>query len=70
MAALFKDILGLELKTPFPRLTYAEAIGRYGLDKPDIRFGLELKDVSDIVGAPGFKVFADAVGQGRDRQGA
>jgi aspartyl-tRNA synthetase len=64
MAALFKDILGLELKMPFPRLTYAEAVGRYGLDKPDTRFELELKEVSDIVGASGFKVFAEAVRNG------
>ena len=64
MAALFRSVLGLELKTPFPRLPYAEAIARYGLDKPDTRFGLELKDVSDIVGASGFKVFADAVARG------
>jgi aspartyl-tRNA synthetase len=64
MAALFKEILGVELTLPFARLTYAEAVGRYGLDKPDTRFGLELKDVSDIVGGSGFKVFADAVGRG------
>jgi aspartyl-tRNA synthetase len=64
MAALFKDILGLELKTPFARMPYVEAVGRYGLDKPDTRFGLELKDVSDIVGGSGFKVFADAVRKG------
>ena len=64
VAALFRSVLGLELKTPFPRLPYAEAIARYGLDKPDTRFGLELKDVSDIVGASGFKVFADAVTRG------
>jgi aspartyl-tRNA synthetase len=64
MAELFRDVLGMELKTPFPRLTYSEAVGRFGLDKPDTRFGLELKDVSDIVGASGFKVFADAVGKG------
>jgi len=64
MTALFRDILGLELETPFARLTYAEAVGRYGLDKPDTRFGLELKDVSDIVGRSGFKVFAEAVGKG------
>ena len=64
VAALFRSVLGLELKTPFPRLPYSEAIARYGLDKPDTRFGLELKDVSDIVGVSGFKVFADAVARG------
>jgi aspartyl-tRNA synthetase len=64
MAGLFKDILGVELTRPFARLPYVEAVGRYGLDKPDTRFGLELKDISDIVGHSGFKVFADAVGKG------
>jgi aspartyl-tRNA synthetase len=64
MAALFAKLLGRDLKTPFPRLSYSEAVGRYGLDKPDTRFGLELTDISDIVGASGFKVFADAVGKG------
>ncbi len=64
MAAVFKDVSGLELKRPFPRLTYADAIGRYGLDKPDVRFGLELNDISDIVAGSGFKVFADAVRKG------
>jgi len=61
MAAVFKDVLGTELTTPFKRLTYAEAVGRYGLDKPDTRFEFELKDVSDIVGGSGFKVFSGAV---------
>jgi aspartyl-tRNA synthetase len=64
MAALFSEILRMPLATPFPRLSYAEAVGRYGLDKPDTRFGLELKEVSDIVGGSGFKVFAEAVGKG------
>ena len=64
MEALFKEVLGLELKPPFPRLTYADAVGRYGLDKPDTRFGLELKEISDIVADSEFKVFAQAVKKG------
>ena len=63
-AKLFKDVLGVELDTPFPRLSYAEAVGRYGLDKPDTRFELELKDVSDIVVKSDFKVFANVVKKG------
>ena len=64
MATLFKDVLDLEMTQPFPRLTYAEAVGRYGLDKPDTRFGFELKDISDIVEGSGFKVFSGAVKKG------
>jgi len=64
MVDLFKDVLGQTPETPFPRLTYDDAVGRYGLDKPDIRFELELVDVSDIVGSSGFKVFADVVKRG------
>jgi len=64
MATLFKEVRDLEMKPPFPRLTYAEAVGRYGLDKPDTRFGLELKDISDIVEGCGFKVFSEAVKKG------
>ena len=64
MAHLFHDVLGLEINRPFERLTYADAVGRFGLDKPDIRFDLELKDISDIVKESGFKVFADAVKKG------
>ena len=61
---LFKTCLGAELKTPFPRLSYAEAMDRYGSDKPDLRFGLELKDVGDIVRDSQFKVFVGALAAG------
>jgi aspartyl-tRNA synthetase len=61
---LFRDVLGRDVGIPFQRLSYAEAIERFGLDKPDLRFGLELKDVSDIVRTSGFKVFADVVNKG------
>ncbi len=64
MDALFRDVLGLKIKLPFLRLSYTDAIGRYGLDKPDTRFDLELKDVSDIVENSGFKLFSDAVKKG------
>ena len=64
MTQLFKRVLGIKLKRPFAQLTYDEAVGRYGLDKPDTRFGLELKDISDIVAGSNFKVFADAVKKG------
>lgn len=61
---VFKDALGIDLETPFEHLTYAESISRFGLDKPDMRFGLELKDLSDVVKNSGFKVFADVVKKG------
>jgi aspartyl-tRNA synthetase len=64
MIRLFKDVLDIDLKVPFPELSYEDAVGRFGLDKPDIRFGLELIDISDIVEKAGFKVFADAVKRG------
>ncbi|MCY7274957.1 MAG: aspartate--tRNA ligase, partial [Phormidesmis sp. CAN_BIN44] len=61
---IFKTIKGVEIPTPFPQLTYAEAMDRYGSDKPDTRYGLELVDVSDILKNSGFKVFADSVAKG------
>lgn len=60
MARVFKDTLGVELETPFPRMSYAQAIADYGLDKPDLRFGLTLKDVTDIVRGSEFRLFARA----------
>jgi len=64
MAKIFKEVKGIDLVTPFPRMEYAEAIDRFGLDKPDTRFELELKDISDIVADAGFKVFASVVQKG------
>ena len=64
MTTLFKDVLDREVNAPFARLTHEEAVGRFGLDKPDTRFDLELKEVSDIVGSSGFKVFANVVKKG------
>jgi aspartyl-tRNA synthetase len=61
---LFKEVLGRDVAVPFQRLPYVEAMDRFGLDKPDLRFGLELKDVSDIVKTSGFKVFAGVVEKG------
>ena len=61
---IFSQVLGKSLPVPFPELTYEQAMARYGLDKPDTRFGLELKEVSDIVKDSGFKVFADVVKKG------
>jgi aspartyl-tRNA synthetase len=64
MAAVFKEALDREIPLPFPRMPYGEAMDRYGLDKPDTRFDLELKNVSDIVEGSGFKVFASVVKKG------
>ena len=58
--AVFKDVVGVDLPEPFPRMTYEEAMRRYGSDKPDLRIALELVDVADTVKTAGFKVFADA----------
>ncbi|MEK6838072.1 MAG: aspartate--tRNA ligase, partial [Nanoarchaeota archaeon] len=54
---IWKDVIGVELKTPFPVLTYAEAISKYGTDKPDTRFGMELIDATEVVKKSEFKTF-------------
>ncbi|HUG11868.1 MAG TPA: aspartate--tRNA ligase [Opitutaceae bacterium] len=64
LAKVWKDVLGTELKTPFPRLTFKDAMNRYGVDKPDTRYALEIADFSETFRASGFKVFASAVQAG------
>lgn len=64
MAKVMKDVKGVEISLPLPRMTYAEAMSRYGSDKPDTRFGMELVDVSEIVKDSSFKVFSGAVATG------
>jgi len=64
IATLFKELLGIELKRPFDRMPYREAMERYGSDKPDRRFGLELIDLTDIFSNTEFKVFRQAIDNG------
>lgn len=61
---VFKECLGVTLTTPFPRLTYAEAMARYGSDKPDLRYGLEIVDVTDIAAGSDFAVFKSVIEAG------
>ncbi|MFQ5442599.1 MAG: aspartate--tRNA ligase, partial [Thermodesulfobacteriota bacterium] len=63
MERLFSEI-NVKVNSPFPVLTHAEAVDRFGLDTPDTRFGLELKDLTDVVRGSGFKVFRDAAQKG------
>jgi aspartyl-tRNA synthetase len=64
MVALVRDLKGIDLATPFPRLTYQECLDRFGLDRPDTRFGLELKDITDLVRDTEFTRFREVVDQG------
>ncbi len=69
LAAVVKEVKGVDIPLPFPRLTYQDAMDRYGSDKPDTRFGLELKDVSDIAKSSDFKVFVQALELGGQVKG-
>jgi aspartyl-tRNA synthetase len=64
LAKVFKATRGVDVPLPFPRLTYDEAMNRYGSDKPDTRFGVELVDLSDVFAQSQFKVFAGALNAG------
>jgi aspartyl-tRNA synthetase len=61
---IFRDALGIEVKPPFPRMTEKEAMQRFGIDRPDTRFGMELQDVTDLAGETDFKVFRGAIDEG------
>ena len=61
MVKLWKEILGQEVSAPFPRMSYADAMTRFGSDKPDVRFGLELKDLSKVFASSQFQVFSNAL---------
>ncbi|BCB95496.1 aspartate--tRNA(Asp/Asn) ligase [Dissulfurispira thermophila] len=61
---LFMDVLGIEIEVPFQRLGYTESMERFGNDKPDMRFGLELKDMADLASKGSFKVFLDTIKSG------
>lgn len=66
---VFKEAIGVEVPIPFPRMTWQEAMDRYGSDKPDTRFGMELTDVSDVVRGCGFGVFTGALEAGGSVRG-
>lgn len=66
---VFKDLMGMNIETPFPRIPYQEAMERYGSDKPDTRFGFELKELNHLVADCEFKVFTDALAAGGDVRG-
>lgn len=66
---IFSELMGVDIKTPLPRITWDEAMERYGSDKPDTRFGFELKKLNDIVAGCEFKVFTDALAAGGDVRG-
>jgi len=64
IARLFQDLLGIALQPPFPRMSYAEAMDRFGTDRPDTRFGLELVDITDLMAASEVRVFRQAIERG------
>ena len=66
---VFRETLSVELELPFPRLSHAEAMAQYGIDKPDLRYGMEIHDVSGLVADCGFRVFSETVTDGGEVAG-
>ena len=66
---LMKNVMDVDIPTPLPRLTYQEAMERFGSDKPDIRYGMELINISDLVADSGFGVFTGAIAAGGSVRG-
>ncbi len=64
MYKMMKEIYNMEIEIPFPRLTFAESMERFGNDKPDMRFGMELKDITDLASKSDFKVFSGSANEG------
>lgn len=64
VAQIWKEILGVEVKLPIRRITYQQSMDDYGIDRPDLRFDMKLKDISEIAGQSQFKVFADTIQKG------
>ncbi len=68
-AHIFRETIGYELPVPFPRMTYAEALRDYGTDKPDLRFGMKLVDITDVAAQTEFKIFRDTAARGGQIKG-
>ena len=64
ICAVFAEALGIDVGRPFPRMTYAEAMRRFGSDKPDMRFAMEIVDVSDLAAGSEFRVFSETLASG------
>jgi aspartyl-tRNA synthetase len=69
IASVYQNVLAIDVKPPFPRMTYAEAIERFGIDKPDLRFAMELQNLTSAFAGTSFKVFAEILGRGESVYG-
>jgi len=69
IASVYRSVLAIDVKPPFPRMTYAEAIERFGIDKPDLRFAMELKNLTAAFAGTSFKVFAEILARGESVYG-